>query len=42
MADWDCAAVAGDFPSEPLELEGEGGDLYLEEVEWVFLAPGRG
>lgn len=28
----------GDFPSEPLELEGEGGDLYWEEVERVSLA----
>lgn len=29
----------GDFPSEPLELEGEGGDWYWEEVERVSLAP---
>lgn len=28
-----------DFPSEPLELEGEGGDWYWEEEEWGSLAP---
>lgn len=31
--------LVGDFPSEPLELEGEGGDWYWEGVEWVSLAP---
>lgn len=28
----------GDFPSELLELEGDGGDWYWEEVEQVSLA----
>lgn len=31
--------LVGDLPSEPLELEGEGGDWYGEEAEWVLLAP---
>lgn len=32
-------ALVEDFPSEPLELEGEGGDWYWEEEEWGSLAP---
>lgn len=38
---WDCAAevAVGDFPSEPLELEGEGGDWYREEVVRLSLVP---
>lgn len=41
-ADWDCeatGAVVGDFPSEPLELEGDGGVWYWDDVEWVSLGP---
>lgn len=30
--------LVGDFPSELLELEGEGGVWYWEEEEWVSLA----
>lgn len=37
--DWTAEALVGDFPSEPLELEGDGGVWYWEEVEWVSLAP---
>lgn len=39
---WDrgpAGADVWDFPSEPLELEGEGGDWYLVEEEWLTLAP---
>lgn len=40
MADWDRAAeVVGVFASEQLELEGEGGDWYWEEVVWLSRAP---